>query len=80
MRQPEPRYVSPRKAAQIDQNVLTFGEDTVRSLNLLRKPSYGQAPFRGGGYHGARNAYTPGGFQPQRRFVNTRGNYRKAFI
>jgi len=82
VRQPEPRYVSPRKAAQIDQNVLTFGEDTVRSLNFLRKPSYGPAPFRGqgGGYNGGRNSYATGSFQPQRRFVHTRGNYRRAFV
>lgn len=76
--QPEPRYVSPRKAAHIDQNVLTFGEDTVRSLNFFRKPSFGPTPFGGGGFQAGRNAYATGGFQPQRRFVNSRRNYRFA--
>ncbi|XP_003740505.1 uncharacterized protein LOC100908302 [Galendromus occidentalis] len=80
LKQSEPRQVSPRKAAHIDQNVVTFGEDTVRSLNFLRKTSYNPAPFRVGGYNGGRHAYASGGFQPQRRFMQSRGTMRGNYL
>lgn len=79
VKQPDPRRFSPRKAAQIDQNVLTFGEDTVRSLNLFRNTSFSQS-HRGGGYHGGHHGYAARGFQPQRRFVPTGGNMRRNYF